>query len=155
MHIGGLRPLLGWGCLIASLFTKFPDMLGCQIKGELLCFKQNLLCFKVGDEKDENEKCVVNQAKCTIIRPTVLLKGIAQVFCLDTRCSLPLDKDMPCLFNVFGFTCCYKAESPEQTQQGCCGGCSFPLTCCQTVQEMEHVAAPNSTKYQTVDNTKQ
>ena len=47
---------------------------------------------------------------CDIIEPKVLLKLQSQFFCIDTRCSLPPDNDVPCLVNLLFLTLVYQVS---------------------------------------------
>ena len=40
-----------------------------------------------------------------VIQPTTCVKLTCQECCLDTRCAMPHDKEVPCIISCFGIQC--------------------------------------------------
>lgn len=100
-------PFVGECCLFASCYTKMPECLGCHTESECLCLEMK----GIGCKPQSGQPklcCICCEGSYNIIPPTTCIKGTSQVCCADTRCALPCDEDVPCIFNVCFITCCYK-----------------------------------------------
>jgi hypothetical protein len=105
-----LCPLCGLICVVLSCYPKFPECIGCSTKGEFLCCQLEGVLCKTG--RTEGSICMCMKQEVEIIQPTVCVKLTEQCFCLDLRCSLPHDEDVPCICAVAGIKCMrnYKCE---------------------------------------------
>lgn len=108
-----LTPFMGCCCGVCSFYFVFPDCIGCWSKGTLCCLDIEALCCKVG--KKEGSICMCMQNEIEVIWPPSC-KIANQVFCLDNRCAIPCDEEVPCVVTVFGIQCCKHSEC----KPGCC-----------------------------------
>ncbi|CAD7968633.1 unnamed protein product [Amoebophrya sp. A120] len=101
-----LVPCNGSICAITSLYCAFPACIGCQADGTLLFIQQRQACCKPLDCKDENKRfcAVVEQQRYWKI-PQEILECKNQCFCLDSRCAIPCNDEVPCLLNSCGLNC--------------------------------------------------
>ena len=86
----------------------------------LLCFDIDLLCCK---KLDESHYCRCLNLKFDISPFSVCIKSKSQIFCCDSRLSLPPDESVPCGLNLFFLNCCWKNLCV----------CS----CCKTIEYLE------------------
>ena len=109
-------------CTITSLYLVFPECIGCTQEFECICFEaKGVGCKPV--KNNPKLLCILQEGSCNLVPPTTCCKGTTQVFCCDNRCAFPCDADVPCIFNVYGFTCCYKNNCTPK--------------CCVTIKELE------------------
>jgi len=98
-----LKPCFAAICCICSLYPKFPDCLGAHVKGVLVCVEIESLCCKVG--KADGSICMCMKNEIELIKPTTCVKMFQQFFCMDVRCAIPCDEDVPCIIAALGLTC--------------------------------------------------
>ena len=89
-------------CIVLSCYPKWPDCLGCAAKGVFLCCEIEQVLCKTG--RTEGSICMCLKSEVEVIKPTVCVKCTEQLCCLDLRCSLPFDDDVPCICAVLGLT---------------------------------------------------
>ena len=101
-----LVPIMGFCCSFTSLYCpeKCSQMCGCFGQVTCLCLEEEFFCCKPS-EKD-TDCCILQKISVVIIKPTTCISGKAQVFCLDNRCALPCNEDIPCIMNACGLNCC-------------------------------------------------
>ena len=92
-------------CSITSCYTKYPECCGCIQNSVCCCCVCEGICCKTAVE--QGEWCVIQQQTIKCIRPTTCCGGMAQIFCFDSRCAFPCDKDVPCMVTYCFLTCCY------------------------------------------------
>ncbi len=101
-------------CYADSLYCKCPDALGCYGNSTCLCLESTFKCCK--PHSSPEKICILNANDCNCIYPTVCCKQTSQVCCLDVRCALPCDADVPCGFGCCGLILCFN----YQLKPGCC-----------------------------------
>ena len=97
-----LCSVCGLVCIVLSCYPKWPDCLGCSAKGVFLCCEIEQVLCKTG--RTEGSLCMCMKSEWEVIKPTVCVKCTKQLFCLDLRCALPFDEDVPCVCAVLGLT---------------------------------------------------
>jgi hypothetical protein len=102
VHIKDLVPLMGGCCCITSAFTVYPDIIGCYGQNSCLCIDVEYKFCKIS--KEEKFFCTFQETSCKGIIPTTCLQADLQIFCIDFRCALPWDDDVPCMINCCGVT---------------------------------------------------
>jgi len=90
-------------CVILSCYPKFPECLGCHAKGVMTCIELETIMCKTGVA--DGSICMCCKAELEIIKPTVCIKMTEQLFCLDLRCAVPCDDEVPCMIGLLGLTC--------------------------------------------------
>ena len=112
VDVGDLIPINGLFCSITSLYTEYPDCVGCSGKSVMCCIETDFLACKLPKEgMDPRILCTCQKGTTLCVNPTTCLKGQQQSFCFDTRCALPLDDDVPCLLTIL--PCCIVASFGE------------------------------------------
>ena len=97
-----LCSVCGAVCIMLSCYPKFPDCLGCASKGVFLCCEIEAVLCKTG--RQDGSICMCMKSEVEVIKPTVCIKCTEQLFCLDLRCALPFDDEVPCLCAALGLT---------------------------------------------------
>uniref|UniRef100_A0A7S2WRI7 Uncharacterized protein n=1 Tax=Rhizochromulina marina TaxID=1034831 RepID=A0A7S2WRI7_9STRA len=124
-----LCPLSAICCYVSSIYTKFPDCIGCQGKNVCLCLDSEFLAFKLLKPDGRDDVFMICQeAKCYIIQPKTCCKIQTQCFIFDTRGALPFDAEVPQLCTICGATLYH-------TSPGFKG-------CCATLKEIKGGGAP-------------
>jgi len=118
----GLSPVCATCCVITSLYTDWPECIGCSLSGELLCFRNDIMCCKRG--LGEDECCAFFKGATLCVSPSVCCKFQQQYCCTDSRAAFPCDPDyVPCLFTLCFATCFYKW--------------GFTFQCCASLEDLE------------------
>merc|ERR1719261_1495206 len=89
-------------CIILSCYPKVPECLGCASKGVFLCCEIEAVLCKTG--RQEGSICMCMKTEVEVIKPTVCIKCTEQLLCLDLRCALPFDDEVPCVCAALGLT---------------------------------------------------
>eukprot|EP01032_Pedospumella_encystans_P025312 gene25312-28614_t len=78
----------------------------------------------------------------SLVKPYTCAKLIGQFFCIDQRCALPCDEEVPCLITYLPFCTC-----------SCING-GFNVRCCETIGQATgtHLANPNTNPQQFHNN---
>lgn len=97
-----LIPCCGCCCTIISCYCKWPECCGYYAKGNFVCIETEAICCKTG--KREGSLCVCIRNELEIIQPTTCCKMECQPCCIDERCAIPCDKEVPCIVSVCGLT---------------------------------------------------
>lgn len=121
-HLGSadeLVPCCANCCFICSLYTDWPECLGCRMKGQFCCASAEQIycmpaCSCCGDVNPRLKKnplacCVLCDGLCVLITPDTCCALTEQCCCIDQRCAIPCtgkDGDVPCVITVLGLTCC-------------------------------------------------
>jgi hypothetical protein len=110
VKIEDLTACCALGCCICSLYSKVPDCIGTHSKGQALCME--LECLTCKSSSNEGSLCICCKNELECIKPTVCIKLTAQVCCVDNRCSVPCDEEVPPILACLGLTCCkdYKCD---------------------------------------------
>ena len=59
-HVGALKPFSACCCMISSCFLEFPNCIGCEGEGEMLCMEGSWKCLKTMDanaDGNEDKRC--------------------------------------------------------------------------------------------------
>lgn len=101
---GDLIPIFAFCCSFSSLYTEYPDCVGCSGQSVVCCIEADFLQCKLPKEgADPRLCCTCSKQNVICVNPVTCLKGQSQTFCIDSRCALPLDDDVPCLFTLIPF----------------------------------------------------
>ena len=117
-----LVPCCGLFCAIFSAYPKFPACIGAHSKMALVCVEAEVLCCKTGSKTstplprriqpnslprtvNDGSICMCLKQELEIIKPTTCVKGFVQLCCMDLRCALPCDDEVPCILAVAYITC--------------------------------------------------
>ena len=132
-------------CSRRSIFHKFPDCIGCQSGGECLCCRggnkcgiqtehlalcsSSPQCFACDNKKDlQTDGCCGSRDNCVCliccrcqyenvcVIPSTCIKCGDQCCCLEGRCALPCDDDVPFQIGCCGVYCVGK-PAPKPPQQ--------------------------------------
>ena len=98
-----LCPVCGLICVVLSCYPKWPECIGAAVKGQFLCCEIEQVLCKTG--RTEGSICMCLKTECEVIKPTVCVKMTKQVCCLDLRCALPHDEEVPCICTILGLQC--------------------------------------------------
>ncbi len=108
-----LNTICGLGCVIASLYCRFPEIFGCFGEGVTCgCCSFATSCCKPliskGEEFD-NDVCLLFNQRVACITPSTCVMCTCQEFCVDARCAIPCNGDeVPCVLNVCFINCMYE-----------------------------------------------
>lgn len=124
-------PLAGLCCLITSYFGVWPECFGIDIKMVFCCLELDCRYCKPrnpnSDRPDRPDRCfVISDGTNSCIKPKTLVRGHTRVCCLNQRCAIPMDEEVPCLFNICGLTLFYKGVGSVQ--------------CCVNFMKLEEIA---------------
>ena len=126
-----LIPYCGCVCCVTSLYTEFPDCVGCAGSRICLCCYSEYSALKLPMDGDPvwchwdkgRTYCAPSSTFCmvTIYSISLLILWVltqhfvsyysqnrGQCFCCDTRCALPMTDDIPVLITCFFFTVNYQ-----------------------------------------------
>lgn len=114
-------------CEVSSLYLSFPGCLSAYSKGTCCCLETQLLCCKPmccgSNKRKKSLLCLWQRSNIMCITPTTCCKSITQCFCIDNRCAIPCDDEVPCLCMPLPFcTLCAKF------------GCH--IGCCETMAQV-------------------
>lgn len=110
---GELNTICGYGCVIYSLFCRFPDIFGAYGEGvACCCLNFSSSCCKPLIKKGEvfdNDICLCVNHRVALVQPSTCFMTTCQVFCVDARCAFPCNGDeVPCICNVCFVNCMYE-----------------------------------------------
>jgi hypothetical protein len=103
--ISELIPFSACCCSVSSCFCKFPDCIGVETSGTLVCFNVDAVCCRCVSD-DPQVCCVIQRCDWLLVNIRTCLECRSQVCCCDSRCALPCDDNVPCLFGMFFLICC-------------------------------------------------
>eukprot|EP01032_Pedospumella_encystans_P009523 gene9523-11201_t len=121
-----LIPYCGCVCCVTSLYTEFPDCIGCAGSRICLCCYSEYSALKLPMDGDP-VWCHWDKGRTYCAPSSTFCMNRGQCFCCDTRCALPMTDDIPVLITCFFFTFYYKDT---------CG----PFECFRTVKELDECA---------------
>jgi len=108
VKVEDLQPCYGACCLIQSLYCKCPECIGCASDGTVLFCQGRCVSCKMLDCKDEDKRCC---ALCEMNAfwkiPTEIGESKQQCCCVDQRCAIPCNDEVPCLCTLM--PCCVVA----------------------------------------------
>lgn len=124
-------PVVGLCCLITSYFDVWPECFGVDIKMIFCCLELDCRYCKPrnpnSDRPDRPDRCfVISDGTNSCIKPKTLLRGHTRLCCLNQRCAIPIDEEVPCIFNFCGLTLFYKGVGS--------------LQCCVNFMKLEEIA---------------
>ncbi len=105
VDVNDLIPCCGVGCFMTSLYTEWPDMIGCAGKNTCICMSAEFIGCKFANEPDRWWLC--SQGSSWLESPKVCCTERAQICCLDVRGSLPCTDEVPCMLTICFFTVFY------------------------------------------------
>lgn len=121
------RPCLGICCSLTSLYIGFPACLSAYQKTDCIFTQLESLCCKPtcceNTSTQKSSLCLVQKAHCFLVMPKTCLKSTFQLFCLDHRCAIPCDNEVPCVFMPLPFLTL-------------CSHWAFNFACCATLADM-------------------
>ena len=99
----------------------WPECFGVDIKMIFCCLELDCRYCKPrnpnSDRPDRPDRCfVISDGTNSCIKPKTLLRGHTRLCCLNQRCAIPMDEEVPCIFNLCGLTLFYKGIGSIQ----CC-----------------------------------
>lgn len=128
------RPLAACCCELASCYLAFPGCCSSYTKATCCCLETESSCCKPWCCSSQKYKksllCTVQQLNLLCITPSTFCKGWTQCFCLDSRCAIPCDQDVPCICMPLPCITVCVNFSPK---------CGF----CATLQELLEVRTQN------------
>lgn len=121
-------PCNGFCCSMSALYCSMPACFGCSSKEECLCMKNSAVACKpmCGEANRQNQRsCCLVSKRSVVCYDSIktCVKCMDQVCCIDNRCALPCDNEVPCLYTCF--PCCT-----------CCVDWQFKIACCNTVGQL-------------------
>eukprot|EP01040_Poterioochromonas_malhamensis_P018646 gene18646-21828_t len=121
------RPCMGVCCSISNLYLSFPGCCSSYQKTSCLCLELESICLKPmcmeTTKANKSSLCLLNKAHCFIVSPTTCCKSILQVFCLDNRCAIPCDSEVPCICLPLPFC-------------SLCANWALRVECCASIGEL-------------------
>lgn len=114
-----LRPIGALCCVMDSLYCSFPGCIGCAGKYKFLCCMSKFSCCKCLPNPSEDEDrrcCAIQEQQRYLIIPQSCCEIQMHICCVDRRGALPCTPQVPCIVNLYGFTCC----SDWKCTPGCC-----------------------------------
>jgi len=84
-------------CTVTGCACKYPHYLTIGEDVLCCCFKSNMVCCKLYDERrnSEGKLCACSEGGCFLVKPTTCCQSQSQFCCLDTRCALPCTDQVP------------------------------------------------------------
>mmetsp|Transcript_14428 Transcript_14428/g.23664 ORF Transcript_14428/g.23664 Transcript_14428/m.23664 type:complete len:162 (-) Transcript_14428:276-761(-) len=123
-----LIPCSAMCCGITSCFCDFPECIGCKGEFVMCCFQsESAWCKKLSTKNPANMEgkiCVCFEGECSIVNITRCCSVQEQVFCLDNRCSIPTNADIPCICTCLPFCTC-------------CADWKLAVHCCKKIGDMD------------------
>ena len=109
----------------------WPECFGVDIKMIFCCLELDCRYCKPrnpnSDRPDRPDRCfVISDGTNSSIKPKTLLRGHTRLCCLNQRCAIPIDEEVPCIFNFCGLTLFYKGVGS--------------LQCCVNFMKLEEIA---------------
>jgi len=123
-HDGTCFPVVSdaWGCCLTSCGCSWKDRVACcgaDIKGLYSpCIQVESICLKPYCGKNDKEHkdvwCVCCQGYTYLVVPELkLCKGSQQAFCVQNRCSLPCDDEVPSTCTCLGHQKCRESRKVD------------------------------------------
>jgi hypothetical protein len=102
-------------CSISSCYFSFPSILSCYEKTTCCCLESEAACCKImlcTENRKKNSLCIVlAKQNFFCLWPTTCIKTMNQCLCIDSRCALPCDSEVPFLCMCLPFcTCCVNGD---------------------------------------------
>ena len=97
-----LRPCMACCCTILSCYVAFPQCIGCYSKGVFTCIETESVACK--PSVVEGSLCKLLSSEVELVKPVTCVKCAAQECCIDSRCALPCDSEVPCMISFLGLT---------------------------------------------------
>jgi hypothetical protein len=107
--VSDLTPFSGACCFFTSCIMDPAQCFGVSVIGTLCCAK--IACFGCKPTCEDPEACCVVAESEIVLLPINKCTGIQlkeQLCCINARCALPTDDEVPCIFAMCFITCCYK-----------------------------------------------
>ena len=122
-HNGTCFPVVSdaWGCCLTSCGCSWADRVAClgvDIKGLYSpCVQIEAICLKPSfDEANPDVYCVLFQGYgYGVIPEPKVCKGSQQAFCIQNRCSLPCDDEVPSTCTLCGYQRCQQTKTTGET----------------------------------------
>ena len=86
-----------------ACYFKSPDCIGWYSKGACVCAEIEWACCKPG--KEEGSMCICAKGELEFVQPTTCVKLTCQECCLDSRCAVPCDDEVPCIIACLSLQC--------------------------------------------------
>lgn len=127
-------------CSLTSCYTKTPECFGCKREGMVLCCQMEQACCKCMSPgaNDDQKCCVLFEGGSYCVIPTTCVQDQWQIFCLDTRCSIPCTDKVPCMFGCLPF-CVLFAD--WKYNPACCAKAGDILPDLKKIDEVADVSA--------------
>ena len=116
-------PCLASCCIIQSVFFAYPACVGMSGHGSCLCLSTEYKCLKLTNDTrlpgtaGHDDLCICQEFKSTLKKPAdPRIKCVNQCWCIDTRCGLPCDEEVPNMCTIIYFTPCFLFKP----KVGCC-----------------------------------
>lgn len=114
-------------CEITSLYWKFPQCLSIYTNLTAACFHMEFIGLRPTCLEDpaafEDMSCVCFRGSVVMVPPNVLLKGIVQSWCFDTRLAVPCTEDVPSMLTCLPYCSVCVDMKPV-------------FLCCNTVEQL-------------------
>ena len=109
----------------------WPECFGTDIKLIFCCLEFDCRYCKfrdpTSDRPDRPDQCFIfSDGTNSCIKPKTLVRGHIRLCCLNQRCAIPMDEEVPCIFNICGLTFFYKGIGTVQ--------------CCANFMKLEEIA---------------
>jgi hypothetical protein len=112
IQLGKLYPVCGLACFTFSLYSEWPDLIGCSSMQDFLVFNGEMMTCKPS-KGNPRSWFLLHLAECNLGPPNILLKSMSQCFCFDCRFSahFPPDEDqVPCIVTLCFLTLYHKGK---------------------------------------------
>lgn len=100
------RPCMGFCCEVTNLYFGFPACLSIYEQFNCLCCQtEGLFCKPMCCQSKAKSSlcCKLSKGNLFCITPTTCCKSICQCFCIDNRCAMPCDQEVPCICMIFPY----------------------------------------------------
>ena len=132
MDVGDLVPVFGMCCSISSLYLEWPQCIGCSGKGVCICYEgDGMMCKIPGDDEEEKTICIFSRTNVRCVKPSTCCKSTSQSWCIDSRCALPADEEVPCIFTFLPGCICMAFSVAN-------------FGCCQAIKDLKGFTPPTS-----------
>eukprot|EP00931_Biecheleriopsis_adriatica_P027319 TRINITY_DN16454_c0_g1_i2.p1 TRINITY_DN16454_c0_g1~~TRINITY_DN16454_c0_g1_i2.p1 ORF type:complete len:153 (+),score=26.48 TRINITY_DN16454_c0_g1_i2:99-557(+) len=124
--VGDLVPITAYCCCIGSCYCTWPECIGCVSEGTFLCCVESMTACKPVKQGENNPNkvcCLCARSDIYLKPPDTCVACKGHTCCIDERCAMPCNEDVPCLCTFLGLTCCYKWKCH--------------VACCHKISQME------------------
>ena len=111
--------------LFLSYETDCPGSgcIGGEMQGDLLCLRTQTILCRPAQEENADTCCLCFRGYGMCVYPASLCAFRSTLFCLDQRCAIPTNDEVPCMCTLCGATCYYGSGEAAGAQFHCeCGG---------------------------------